>query len=401
MPVSLNGFGSIPLIKCPRHVLFNGNFIFSPHPTTAIIMGDLGSVFVIGGCGLLGYHIVKYLVESGDATSITVFDVSTKFNRIEDPMVQYVTGSITSRNDVRNALQKSKAKVIFNTASPDPLAPVPKVLEVVNIDGTKIVLDCAIELGIKIHVYTSTSEVVQHSYDDIIWADETWPLPENPVDGAVYSRTKKVGEELALQANGKNGLHTAALRLCTLFGECDRVLTKHAVEMSEDGRARFRVGTGKNLYDFVYAGNAAEGHILAAKKLLEESNSKVPISNTSRVSGEAFFLTNGDPRPFWDFSRTVSGQIGKPLADKDIWTLPLGVVCFFVKILEWVTWIVTFGGQPSITTNMLKYTAQVRTFNISKARQRLGYEPRVSMEEGIRRAVEWHLSNSAKAKKST
>lgn len=364
-------------------------------------MRDLGSVFVTGGCGLLGYHIVKFLVESGDATSITVFDVSTKFNRIEDPIVEYVTGSITSRDDVRNALQKSKAKVIFNTASPDPLVPVPKVLEAVNIDGTKIIIGCAIELGVKILVHTSSSEVVQKSYDDMIWADETWPILENPVDGSVYSRTKKVGEELALEANGKNGLHTTALRPCTLFGECDRVLTKHAVEMAEDGRARFRVGTGKNLYDFVYAGNAAEGHILGAKKLLEESNSKVPTKDSTRVSGEAFFLPNGDPRPFWDFSRTVSEKIGKPLADKDIWTLPLGVVCFFAKIFEWITWIVTFGGQPSITTKMLKYTVQVRTFDISKAKQRLGYEPRVSMEEGIRRAVEWHLSNSARAKKST
>lgn len=179
------------------------------------------------------------------------------------------------------------------------------------------------------------------------------------------------------------------------------MLTKHAVEMSEDGRARFRVGTGKNLYDFIYARNAAYGHILTAKKLLQESNFKVPIPDDSRVSGETFFFTNGDPIPFWDFSRTVSGLIGKPLADSDIWTLPLGVVCFFVGIWEWVTWIVTVGGQPSITTNMLKYTAQVRTFDISKARRRLGYEPRVGMEEGIRRAVEWHLANSDRAKKST
>ncbi|PVI08693.1 hypothetical protein DM02DRAFT_648021 [Periconia macrospinosa] len=145
-------------------------------------MGDLGSVFVVGGCGLLGHHIVKYLVERGDATKVTVFDVSTKFNRIEDSMLEYVTGSITSRDD-------------------------------------------------------------------------------------------------------------------------------------------------------------------------------------------AFFLTNGDPWSFWDFLRTVSGLIGKPLADKDIWTIPLGLVAFFTIIFEWVTWVATLGGQPSITTNMLKYTAQVRTSNIFKARE--------------------------------
>ena len=40
---------------------------------------------------------------------------------------------------------------------------------------------------------------------------------------------------------------------------------------------------------------------------------------------------------------------------------------------------------------MLRYSGQVRTFDITKARQRLRYEPRVNMEEGLRHAVHWHL----------
>jgi sterol-4alpha-carboxylate 3-dehydrogenase (decarboxylating) len=354
-------------------------------------MTTLGSVFVIGGCGLLGHHVVKYLLESGDASSITVFDISTKNNRYDDPKVEYITGSITSREDVLSALKSANVKVIINTASPDPLVPVPRLLEEVNITGTQNVLDCAMELGIRIHVYTSSSEVVQNSYDDILMANETWPLPENPVDGAVYSKTKKIGEELVLKANGQNGLLTTAIRLCTLFGEGDRVLTKHMIELAQDGRARYHVGSGKNLYDFIYAGNAAEGHVLAAKKLLEASESNKPIPQELRVDGEVFFMTNDDPWPFWSFSRFVAAEIGKPIADAEIWTIPLGVVCFFVTILEWVTWIGTFGGHPSITTNMLKYTAEVRTFDMTKAKKRLGYRPRVDMKEGIRRAVAWHM----------
>jgi sterol-4alpha-carboxylate 3-dehydrogenase (decarboxylating) len=360
----------------------------------------LGSVFIIGGCGLLGHHIVKYLLESGDATNITVFDVSTKNNRYKHPKVKYITGSIASKEDVLDALRKTNTKVIINTASPDPLVPIHRLLEEVNITGTQIVLDCAMELGIKIHVYTSSSEVVQHSYDDILMANETWPLPENPVDGAVYSRTKKIGEELVLAANGKNGLLTTAIRLCTLFGKGDRVLTKHMIEMAQDGRAKYHVGTGKNLYDFIYAGNAAEGHVLAAKKLLEASLAKEPIPQELQVDGEAFFMTNDDPWPFWEFSRFVAAEIGKPIPDSQIWTIPLGVVCFFVKIMEWVIWIGTFGGRPSITTEMLKYTAEIRTFDITKAKQRLGYRPCVEMKEGIRRGIAWHMARSTEKKGS-
>ncbi|ORX93674.1 putative sterol-4-alpha-carboxylate 3-dehydrogenase, decarboxylating [Clohesyomyces aquaticus] len=362
----------------------------------ALIMGDLGSVVVIGGCGLLGHHVVQRLLDSNAATLITVLDVSTSQNRIVNPKVRYTTGSIASRAETLTALRTAQAKVIINTASPDPLHPVPQVLKDVNITGTQNVLDCAIELGIKIHVYTSSSEVVQHAYDDIIWANETWPLPEHPVNGSVYSRSKQIGEELVLSANGKNGLRTAALRPCTIFGEGDRVLTKHCIDMVNDGRAKFHVGTGRNLYDFVYAGNAADAHILCAKKLLAESESEMPVPEDLRVSGEAFFITNGDPWPFWEFSRAVAMELGKPIADKEIWTIPLGVVCFFAVVVEWVTWVVTAGGRPSITADMLKYTAEVRTFDIGKSKKRLGYEPRVGIEEGVKRAVAWHLVNSAK-----
>lgn len=359
-------------------------------------MGDLGSVFVIRGCGLLRHHIVKYLLDSDVATNITVFDVSTKNNRYHDSKVEYITGSITSKDDVLSALRRTNTKVIINTASPDPLVPNPRLLEEVNITGTHNVLGCAMELDIRILVYTFSSEVVQRSYDDIIMANETWPLPENPVDGAVYSKTKKIGEELVLKANGQNGLLTTAIRLCTLFGEGDRVLTKHSVEMARDGRAKYQIGTGKNLYDFIYAGNAAEGHVLAAKKLLEASRAKEPIPPELRVDGEAFFMTNDDPWPFWNFTRFVASEISEPITDSKIWVIPLGVVCFFLTILEWFTWIVTFGGQLSITVNMLKYTAEVRTFDISKVKKRLGFRPRMDMKEGIRRAIAWHLAEEQK-----
>ena len=359
-------------------------------------MGSLGSVFITGGCGLLGHHVVKYLLQMGDATQITAFDISTSKNRYNDPKVQYITGSITSKDDLTSALKLTKANVIINTASPDPLAPNPQLLEAVNINGTQNIIDCAIRCGIRVLVHTSSSEVVQNSYDDILMADETWPLPERPVDGAVYSMTKKIGEEMVLKENGKRGLLTTAIRLCTLFGEGDVVLTKHTMELARKGQAKYQIGSGKNLYDFIYAGNAAEGHVIAAKKLLEASQAKIPVSDALRVEGEAFFLTNDDPWPFWSFTRFISSEVGKPVADTEIWTIPLGLILFFVNILKWVTWIVTFGGLPSVTINMVKYTAQIRTFDITKAKQRLGFRPRIDMKEGIRRAVGWHQAQSTR-----
>lgn len=80
--------------------------------------------------------------------------------------------------------------------------------------------------------------------------------------------------------------------------------------------------------------------------------------------------------------------------------MPMELVCFFMGIWEFIYWIFTFGGEPEVKAKMLRYTGQVRTFDITKARERLGYEPRVSIDEGFRRAVDWHLAKDKKQGKT-
>lgn len=96
----------------------------------------------------------------------------------------------------------------------------------------------------------------------------------------------------------------------------------------------------------------------------------------------------------------VSNLAGYPVTEKEVWKIPLVVACFFMAIWEWVYWVGTWGGTPPVTRKMLKNTAQIPTFDITKARKRLGYEPSVSMEEGLRRGVEWHLTRDSKKTKA-
>jgi sterol-4alpha-carboxylate 3-dehydrogenase (decarboxylating) len=78
----------------------------------------------------------------------------------------------------------------------------------------------------------------------------------NLMTGSVYAKTKSVGEGIVLRANRQKGLLTTAIRLTTLFGEGDVVLTKHFLELAKTGKIKYQVGGGKNFYDFIYAGNA-------------------------------------------------------------------------------------------------------------------------------------------------
>ena len=116
------------------------------------------------------------------------------------------------------------------------------------------------------------------------------------------------------------------------------------------------------------------------------------MPTNKRVDGEAFNMTNDEPWPFWEAARFVSTIAGYPITEKEVWKIPMELVCFFMTIWEAVYWVVTWGGEPEVKTRMIRYTQQVRTFDITKARERLGFEPRVKLEEGFRRGVNWYLS---------
>jgi sterol-4alpha-carboxylate 3-dehydrogenase (decarboxylating) len=357
----------------------------------------LGSIFITGGCGLLGFHLVKVLLENGHAPKdIFVFDISTKQNRHEG--VTYMTGDIGSKSEVRSALEQARPNVIINTASPDAIKPGKEIFERCNILGVQNIIECAQERGIRVLVHTSSSEVAQDSYHDLDFLKEV-PVLENPVDGSAYARTKAIGEVMALKANRQKGLLTCAFRLTTLMGENDMILTKHFIDLGKTGKIRFQIGEGKNLYDFIYAGNAAEAHILAAKALLSAARSDVTMDEDKSVEGEAFNLSNGEPWPFWEAARFVCRERGYKIKEKDVWKMPLGVLSIFMVIWEAVYWLFTSGGAPPVTLKMLKYTAQRRTFDITKAKHRLGYEPRVSVAEGFRRGVRWHMARDEEMRK--
>ena len=224
----------------------------------------LGNVLVIGGCGLLGHHTVKFLIANGKPTNeIFVFDISVKHNRFDD--VRYIAGDLSQKDVVSAVFRQTSPNVVVNVVSPDAMTPDKSVFARCNIIGVQNVIECAQDQGVRVLVHSSSSEVIQDSYHDMIWATEEWPVQENPVNGSIYAKTKAVGEGLVLASNRQKGLLTTSIRLCTLLGEGDRVLTRQFIELGRKGTIKFQIGHGRNLYDFIYAGNAAEGHLLAAQ----------------------------------------------------------------------------------------------------------------------------------------
>ncbi|KAF2014340.1 sterol-4-alpha-carboxylate 3-dehydrogenase [Aaosphaeria arxii CBS 175.79] len=366
---------------------------------------SLGSVLVIGGCGGLGSQLVKQLLESKEATSLSVLDISLERNRVSG--VTYYKGSVSSREDVLSALNNAQPKVIFHVASPHLMhqSATPKLFEEVNILGTQNLLDCIYESGVpKVLVYTSSTGIVHNGYTDIIRATEDVPIcffPEQTEPLQYYAHTKGKAEVMIREANRKHGLLTVALRCTTLYGEGDNTTIPQMVGNAQSGRGKMQVGDGKNLFDFTYTGNAAYAHRLAARKLLAVDPTLPPPPTTSddRIDGEVFFLTNDEPWPFWDFVRAVGTAAGCGVRREDVRVTPIWVYYAIAVVAEWAVWLFTLGRKESqINRKMIRFFSMTNTFNVTKAKTRLGYKPQWSTQEGIDRAVKAYLDSEEKKK---
>ena len=358
----------------------------------------LDSVLVVGGCGFLGHHIVSQIKDSEPATRLAVLDLRTERNRF--PSVSYHDGDISSRTEVKSILEQIRPSVIIHTASPHAANVHDEALfEEVNIRGTRNLVACALELGtVKAFVYTSSASVVHDNVSDLVNADETLPVLRVPQQTEYYSHTKGVAEEIVLAANQNNRhMMTAALRPAGIFGEGDLVTVASMVKAAESGKYKFQLGNGQNLFDFTYVANLVDAHLLAAKALLEAHDSAEPLPKHLRVDGEAFFITNDDPYPFWDFARAIGAAAGYAVRKEDIWVIPKSAGLLLGTISEWVVWFASLGRDKAILSRKsIRFSCMTRTYCIDKAKRRLGYKPRVSMQEGIRRSGAWMMRDREK-----
>jgi sterol-4alpha-carboxylate 3-dehydrogenase (decarboxylating) len=361
-------------------------------------MDSVGPFLVIGGRGGLGFHITKKLVAKYKADRVAVFDIRAQGNEISG--ATYIQGDVSSSTEVRAALQQIKPRIVFHTASPMLMDQKNNqaLFTRVNIEGTKALLrEISIAQCVHALVYTSSSSVIHDNISDLINATEDMPKCYLPEQTEFYTHTKAVAEDLVLSANRKHDLLTVVIRGVTLFGERDRTTIPQMISNARSGRSNIQVGDGANLFDFTYLGNAAYGHILAAEALSRTSALAVPPDANKRVDGEVFVITNDEPVPFWWFVRAVAKAAGHPIADKDVKIVPPWVFYMITVAAEWTVWLVSFGTRTShITRKMVQYLTMTRTFDISKAKLRLGYEPEVSNEEAIKISVDDYLEAECK-----
>ncbi|KAH3662535.1 hypothetical protein OGAPHI_005787 [Ogataea philodendri] len=342
---------------------------------------SIDSVILVGGAGFLGLHLIEQFWRLDNCPKISVFDVRPLPEKISsyfsfDPaQIDVFVGDLTSEKDVKDAIEKFRPDVIVHSASPmHGLAQ--EIYEKVNVQGTANLIKCSREMKIQSLVYTSSAGVIFNG-QDIYNADERWPIPEIPMDG--YNETKATAEKMVMEANSpKDNFYTVSLRPAGIFGPGDRQLVPGLRQVLKNGQSKFQVGDNNNLFDWTYAGNVADAHVFAAQKLQEAKSREL-------IGGETFFITNDSPTYFWTLARTVWKADGH--IDKRNIVLSRSVAIAIGYVSEKVCALI--GKEAGLTPFRVKVACANRYHNISKAKELLGYKPRVSIADGIKYTLDW------------
>ncbi|KIL94399.1 hypothetical protein FAVG1_02962 [Fusarium avenaceum] len=350
-------------------------------PTPPLIASSL----VVGGCGFLGYHLVRGLLEDQECRYVHVLDRDTTRNTHEK--ATYFKGDINDSDLLRQVIDQVRPSVIFHCASPMATLPASRdgELYTTNVKGTELLLKLATESDVRAFVLTSSVDV--YANPPFTDADETYPL-WSPLDKSnEYNRTKAIGDVLVREANGPQ-LRTVVLRPGHAYGERHIQGMVEVLDMCDGDKQLFQVGDGNNLMEVVSGENNAIAHILAAKALLDPSRAR------GKVDGEAFNVSDGDPVPFWHHIGVIWKASRGEDTLKDVIVLPAWLMVVVVELAEWLFWIFSLNTvKPPVQLRRvsMEYCIYTHTHSIEKARKRLLFNPASDHDDVVAKSAKWML----------
>jgi 2-alkyl-3-oxoalkanoate reductase len=318
--------------------------------------------FVTGGLGFTGAALVRRLLDEGHSVSVLDKNPGIAREELAGRGAEITLGSITDRETVARCTRD--AEVVFHVAAAFRETGAPDALYfAVNVEGTRNVVEAAIECGARKLIYTSTQGV--HGHIENPPGDENSPIaPED-----YYQETKYLGEEVIRdRAEGK--IEYTILRPTAIYGPGDP--ERFLMIFRRANRGRFLMfGGGATFYHPVYIDNLVDAYLLAMQH--------------GRGAGQVYLIADEHYLPIRELVTKVGDALGKPVT---IWSPPLWPVIVAGHIVERVCKPLSI--NPPIFPRRVDWFRQVRAFRIDKARRELGYQPRVDLEQGLRRTAQWY-----------
>lgn len=320
-------------------------------------------VLITGGTGFVGSHLARRLLARGH--EVTTLDRAPGLFDVElsTQGAVMLTGSVTDPGDVDRAMQGQQ--LVYHLASPfgDILEP-DAAYWAIEVEGTRNVLEAAQRHGVRRVVHCSTQGV--HGIIAEPPGDEDSPIA--PRDH--YCISKAEGERVAREFLAR-GVDLVIVRPTSVYGPGDIRGWLKLYRMVSKGWF-LMIGDGRTCNHPVYVENLVDLFEL--------------VADAPQARGRVYLAGDEQPVTLSQLVQAVAAAVGAPVR---IVRFPwYGAAWLGATAIEAVS--KRFGLKPPVFRRRLSWFKTNRAFRIDRAKGELGYAPRVSLEEGLRRTADWY-----------
>ncbi len=324
-------------------------------------MSEMKRIAVTGATGFLGSHLTRRLLEEGREVPVLARNAE-KAAPFRGRAARTVVADIADRVAMTELVADADCVVHlvsnFRTASGPP-----ESYRQINVEGTRAVLEAARDAGVRRFVHCSTIGV--HGHVRHTPANEEAPF--NP--GDLYQETKLEAEQLCRHMIPETDMEIVIVRPCSMYGPGDMRMLKMFRMLAR--RTFLMVGPCQENFHAVYIDDIVDGFLRAI--------------DMGGIGGETFIIGGDSYLTLKEYIETAAKAVGAPMP----WLrLPYGP--FYAAAVVCEALCVPLGIEPPLHRRRVRFYKNNRAFDIGKARQMLGYSPRVSLADGMARTVAWY-----------
>ena len=319
---------------------------------------------ITGGTGLVGRHLVMALQERGDIVRALVLPT-------EDASWLEERGVVIYRGDTRDpdtlTVPMRNVDTVFHLAAVTGGKAMPiEVYYKVNVTGTENVCRAAMEAGARRIIHVSSWTIYGMARGRPLTED----VPSAPWHDP-YCITKAQGDLLVQRMVAKDHLPAVIIRPGTIFGPGDRLNFGRIADKLRAGKGLI-IGSGRNALPLVYVTDVVQGLLLCA--------------DLDYAQGQVYNITNDQPLTQEEFLRTIAQELGVAPPHLHVPYKAAYVIAF---VAERAARFMR-SEHPIVTRHGVTLYGTDNRHSIDKARAELGYEPQVSLCEGVRLAGVWY-----------
>jgi nucleoside-diphosphate-sugar epimerase len=320
-------------------------------------------VLVTGATGFIAGHLIPALQRRGHEVHALV-QPSSEAGRLHDADVAVHAGDVRSADTLRPAMRQVDA-VVHLAAAIGLRAPLSDY-HAVNVAGTQNVCRAALAAGIERLVHVSSTSVYKQGLG--VPVDESYAVAPPPDP---YAVTKAAGDRLVQRLIADEQLPASVVRTSTVYGPGDHLNFARIADRVRSGSA-IVIGSGRNRVPFAYVDDVVEGLVLALEH--------------DAAQGEIYNITDDRCPTQLELLRAVARELD---AKRPRVHVPYGLLYGAGYLAERIAQAAHSQSALITRFGVVLYGAD-NVFAIDKARRELGYEPRVSLGQGIRAAADWY-----------